>query len=276
MVLAEYYNVLQEESERVCGTALPVEIIHQILLRWGGLRHHNAASIAMRMLVPLNVNGRYSPLVPCGAIESMRGDGYVVGMLASAPEFPAYDISMTLSSERFMFPYHGQQQLTDGRLSIWKVVRTPTRPSEPFPWRRRWVPQYPDAYWIAAAIMGGMDPERAKMLAPLCAPTDMATAWTMYCRADIPSTAGVWQSMLARLRSTVAWEHVWRQLLILVLNYQVLSRLYGMSRTEAATTTGVLWGAANAVTLWVDYKGRALLGEQCWAQLRACYTRQRR
>jgi hypothetical protein len=37
--------VLQEESERVCGTALPVEIVWLILCRWGGLVSPSAMAI---------------------------------------------------------------------------------------------------------------------------------------------------------------------------------------------------------------------------------------
>ena len=36
-MIAEYTRLLQEESERVCGTALPLELVLAILLRWGGM-----------------------------------------------------------------------------------------------------------------------------------------------------------------------------------------------------------------------------------------------
>ena len=39
MSLAEYHRVLQEESERVCGRALPPELIRLILYKWGGFEH---------------------------------------------------------------------------------------------------------------------------------------------------------------------------------------------------------------------------------------------
>ncbi len=61
---AEYCCVLQEESERVCGTALPQEIIHLILLKWGGLRHPAATAIHRLMSPVHEVCGFNVQIVP--------------------------------------------------------------------------------------------------------------------------------------------------------------------------------------------------------------------
>lgn len=49
--VAEYSRVLQEESERVCGTALPVELVRMILFRWGGMQTRSAALVRAELSV---------------------------------------------------------------------------------------------------------------------------------------------------------------------------------------------------------------------------------
>lgn len=39
-------HLLQEESERVCGTALPTEICRIILIRWRGMQHPTARIVS--------------------------------------------------------------------------------------------------------------------------------------------------------------------------------------------------------------------------------------
>jgi hypothetical protein len=70
MVFAEYYNVLQEESERVCGTALPVEIIHLILLKWGGLEHPAAGCVRRELTTPVTCYG--CPDAPVSVADKSR------------------------------------------------------------------------------------------------------------------------------------------------------------------------------------------------------------
>jgi hypothetical protein len=69
MVYEKYFQVMQEGSERVCGTALPVEIIHLILFKWGGLMHPTAA-IIQGLILPLhNVYGFNVQVIPHGSIS---------------------------------------------------------------------------------------------------------------------------------------------------------------------------------------------------------------
>jgi hypothetical protein len=44
-VVGDFVAVLQEESERVCGTALPVELVLAILVEWGGMRSPTAVAL---------------------------------------------------------------------------------------------------------------------------------------------------------------------------------------------------------------------------------------
>lgn len=68
-ILEEYYQVLQEGSERMCGTALPVEIIHLILFKWGGLMHPTAAVIQGLILPVHNVCGFNVQVIPYHSIS---------------------------------------------------------------------------------------------------------------------------------------------------------------------------------------------------------------
>lgn len=275
-MILSYIQVLQEESERVCGRHLPEEIVLAILYRWGGLQTPAAVLIRKRMNTPLFEGRPESVLVPCVSAD-LRRRGWVEGMLASTPENPAYDISMVLSSDRFMFPHHGQQSLADGRVVVWRVSRVPkTDDREPFPWRRSWMARHPATYWEAAAVANGMDAERAKTLVPLCAPPDMATAWAIYRQVDIEPGKDLWIPLLTRLRFTFVWEHLWRNALAMVLCYALFVQLYGMSQRSAAMTTGVFWMGASAMSLWVERTGRRLLGHAGWEELRDHYARRYR
>jgi hypothetical protein len=48
-LVAEYCRVLQEESERVCRTALPLEMVWLILFRWGGMQTLTARLIRKQL-----------------------------------------------------------------------------------------------------------------------------------------------------------------------------------------------------------------------------------
>lgn len=98
--ITKYHQVLQEESERVCGKHLPDEIVWMILYKWGGLQTPSGAVIRNLMATSSrNSLGQRHRLVPYGLFS--KGD---IGELISQEQLddPATEFVMHVSNVRLV------------------------------------------------------------------------------------------------------------------------------------------------------------------------------
>jgi hypothetical protein len=123
-LLGEYCWVMQEESERVCGTALPVEICHLILLKWGGLRHPTATAIRGLMSPVHEVCGFDVQVVPH---HSIQRDQLVGPVAASRVDPDAMRVTLITNSHWLREERGGERpdgphtftMLRDGRVLVY-------------------------------------------------------------------------------------------------------------------------------------------------------------
>ena len=121
-ILAEYCQVLQEESERVCGTALPPELIHLILFRWGGLEHPTATLIQGVMSRPHDIGPWRGWALPYSTIpRHVFGDVPSAETMADpATEFAAYITDCTLGLSNLSDDgQRARHELPDGRVFVY-------------------------------------------------------------------------------------------------------------------------------------------------------------
>ena len=106
-----HFQVLQEESERVCGKHLPDEIVWMILYKWGGLQTPAGAAIRnlMKMSQHNTLGQRHRP-VPYGTFSQSD-----VGDLISQEQLhdPSTEFVMHVSNVRLVRRTVATENLSD-------------------------------------------------------------------------------------------------------------------------------------------------------------------